>query len=234
MATQIHSTKSIRNKNGMGVVSQLLRLATTGTLIYIAWLSFSEDKVTRSLAFSIGGALYFFLIHKPVWLFSDFIRDLLMPTRFVVRNSRDAFNEIFFWHLGPQLIGCVLSGWLIFITADIVGQKSSSHQNEKHSERTDASEKIQINQDNKLPLVTTEFPRERIVVTPKNKEAEPKSYEMDTKKNITALSPEEIEEMEKKVQYSGDDEIVRERLGLPPKRKEPEKLKTCVLNNCFE
>ena len=79
-------------------------------------------------------------------------------------------------------------------------------------------ETINSNEKNLIVETPKDKPQEISIPTPPTEEIKKESniqeVQSDNKKTYTK---EEVEQMEKEKQYSGDDPIIRERLGLPPK-----------------
>ena len=103
-----------------------------------------------------------------------------------------------FWMFGPQLVGFFI-GFVLAVSA----VPSTTNQNKS------------ISAYGKTSVVERED--EKVNYVDSNKTVVPKDYSATNTTSTSIIPLSTVEELEKKVGYSGDDPIVRERLGLPPK-----------------
>jgi|APGre2960657373_1045057.scaffolds.fasta_scaffold53400_2 hypothetical protein len=209
---QFHDTDSISSE-GKWQQNFSKFLKYTGSVLLLIWgllilFSGGFTGVLAGLVQIAAAGLFFLYIHDISWKISNSIREFVMPSGYVAHDFGDAFRKKIFWYVGPQSFG-----WLVAIAVlSLPGMYASENKNSinNNTTKTDDSSRSVNSQNNNLNEQPAEVSSSaQTLQIPTVVQTETATQKIYTK--------EEVEQMEKEKQYSGDDAIIRQRLGLPPK-----------------
>jgi hypothetical protein len=163
-------------------------------LIGYSYTEFIEDNSIKLMIIRVLLSLFTsVVIAHFAWIIADIIRKWIMPNVLVTSGAMDALKQKIFWLYGPQFTTSWLSAAIFFAIFNLLLIQNIN----KPSVIIEPS---QITNSSIIPLSSQQTTTNQVINVPKPTEEK--------------LS---IEELEKKANYSGDDPVIRARLGLPPK-----------------
>ena len=208
MNLQVHDTDEI-GSDSKGQNAFNIFLKYLGTFFLVASglsLLFESGGFLLGCLQLITAVLFYLYVHNIFWGLSNSIREFVMPSGYVSHDFGDAFRKKIFWHVGPQFFGFLCAVALMGIPILYFGESKDSNHKIKTNNHV-VQENNLPNNDSISNTTQVETPKPQIQVQlPETKPEDEKIY-----------TKEEVEQLEKEKQYSGNDPIIRKRLGLPPK-----------------
>jgi hypothetical protein len=189
-------------------------------LIGYSYTEFTEDNSIKLLIIRVLLSLFTsVVIAHFAWIIADIIRKWIMPNVLVTSGAMDALKQKIFWLYGPQFTTSWLSSAIFFAIFNLLLTQNIN-------KPSVVIEPSQITNSTIIPLPSQQTTTNQAIEnspTIKNEVVPPNLSTDQSSINqvINVPKPTEeklsIEELEKKANYSGDDPVIRARLGLPPK-----------------
>ena len=191
--------------------------------IVLVGYSYTEFIKDNSIKFMIVRVLLSILtsvvIVNYAWIIADVIRKWIMPNVLVTSGAMDAFKQKIFWLYGPQFTTSWLSAGIFFTLSNVLliqylnkpsiviesSQSVNSTTTPLSSPQTTTNQVLENSPITKHEIVPANLPTDQ---------SSNNQVSNDQKPIEETLS---IEDLEEKAKYSGDDPVIRARLGLPPK-----------------
>ena len=189
-------------------------------LLFIVYLDFNNDNsITLLIIRVLISAFTSLVIAHYAWIIADIVRNWIMPGVLITSGAMDALKQKIFWLYGPQFFTSIASTLIFYIIFNVSigyffnipsffinsGQTINSTNTPLSSPQTPNSQFIESSPTTKNEVVQTNLPTDTSSINP---------VINDQKLTEEKLS---IKELEEKANYSGDDPVIRARLGLPPK-----------------
>ena len=191
--------------------------------IVLVGYSYTEFIKDNSIKFMIVRVLLSILTSVVIvhyaWIIADVIRKWIMPNVLVTSGAMDAFKQKIFWLYGPQFTTSWLSAGIFFTLSNVLliqylnkpsiviesSQSVNSTTTPLSSPQTTTNQVLENSPITKHEIVPANLPTDQ---------SSNNQVSNDQKPIEETLS---IEDLEEKAKYSGDDPVIRARLGLPPK-----------------
>lgn len=218
---QINETSTIQdNGKGQRAFRGFLRFFWTIVFLGQAWLELSKGNKTFAAIFFVCAVLYFLFINSIVWNIANTVRKWVMPEAFITANATESFRKKIFWSIGPQWFGSMFFWGIITWSAEAYNDLKPAVKADR-SASTGAPAQTTGSSGDKTPTYTAPQAESSTSTSgPDSRNAAPADQRSQNKQNEQPFTKEQVEELERNANYSGDDPVIRERLGLPPKVRE--------------
>lgn len=194
------------------VIKVIVQLLFLFVMIEFSYSEFDKDGNFKFLLLrSFMSFMTSIIIVHYAWLIGNTLRFWITPRVIITSGALDAYKQKIFWLYGPQFISaCIFSfiffgGFNFLFESYINPSISNSLQNSSTLVQTPAEplNNIKVPLQNDTDLINS-------ITSVNNNTSNIKELEQIEEKKT-------IQELEKKAQYTGDDPVIRNRLGLPPK-----------------